>query len=183
MAATERTRLAFLTLRAQSGDRVALEALALALYPRLHAFAIQLLRDDPAAQDILQDAMVQILRKLQFVHEPRAVETWAYRIVARLAFRWIRKRKPAMLVEDCLAAPRLAPGSELVTAEEVRRVFEQIENLSANSRAVVSLHYGRGLSIAETAAALDIPEGTVKSRLASALARLRERLNEGEASC
>jgi RNA polymerase sigma-70 factor (ECF subfamily) len=183
MAATERTRLAFLTLRAQSGDRVALEELALALYPRLRAFAVQLLKDEPAAHDILQDAMVQILRKLHLVHEPRAVETWAFRIVARLAFRWIRARKPAILVEDYPAPPSQAAGSDLVTAEDTRRVFEQIESLSANSRAVVSLHYGRGLSIAETAAALEIPEGTVKSRLASALARLRERLHEGEASC
>lgn len=182
MAASARTRLAFLTLRAQSGDRVALEELALALYPRLLGFAVQLLKDDQTAHDIVQDAMVQILRRLRFVHEPRAVETWAYRIVARLAFRWIRARRPTLLVEDGAPAAGAAPSSAVITAEEAHRAIEQIEQLSANSRAVISLHYGRGLSIAETAAALEIPEGTVKSRLASALARLREKLQEGGAA-
>ena len=61
--------------------------------------------------------------------------------------------------------------------DELSRLSSEIERLSPNTRAVVVLHYHEGLSIRQVSAVLGLPAGTIKSRLATGLARLRERLS------
>jgi len=157
MGASERTRLAFLVLRAQSGDRDAVASLVAALQPRVKAFVLRLVRDDAPADDIAQETMVRLWRALGALRDPRSAER------AALA------AAPEPQVREAGSAP---------TEEEVAALMKEVDALSPNTRAVVWLHYAAGLSIAETGAALEIPAGTVKSRLAAALDNLRRRLGK-----
>jgi DNA-directed RNA polymerase specialized sigma24 family protein len=93
-----RTRRAGLTdetacvLRAQCGDRDALELLLRRLQPRLHRYLSRLVGVDQAP-DVLQDVLVSIARKLTWLAEPRLLGPWAFRIASRAAFRHLRRQR------------------------------------------------------------------------------------------
>lgn len=178
MGASERTRFAFLVLRAQSGDRGAVAALVTALQPRVKAFVLRLVRDDALADDIAQESMVRLWRSLGALRDPRAIETWAYRVANRLVFRAAARRSAERAALAAAPLPSEADSESAPTEEEVAALKREVDALSPNTRAVVWLHYAAGLSIAETGAALEIPAGTVKSRLAGALVTLRRRLGK-----
>ena len=78
---------AWLALRAQSGDRAALETLPCGVQPVLQRYLVGLIRDQAAADDELQETLFRIYRKLRFVHDPALFRPWAYRITSREAFR------------------------------------------------------------------------------------------------
>lgn len=178
MGVSERTRLAFLVLRAQSGDRGAIATLVTTLQPRVKAFVSRLVRDDALADDIAQESMVRLWRSLGALREPRAVETWAYRVANRLVFRASARRDAAREADAAVPGRPVLSADESATREEIDELMREVDALPANTRAVVWLHYAAGLSLAEVGAALEIPVGTVKSRLSSALTTLRRRLGK-----
>jgi RNA polymerase sigma-70 factor (ECF subfamily) len=168
----------WLVLRAQSGDRAALEALLAHADGLLRPYATLMLRDADAADDVLQDALLIVYRKLATLREPRAFAAWARRIASREIFRALRGRRAHDQLHDELPpdlpdADPPAPPDDLL-----RRLPQLLERVSPASRAVLALHYLDDLSLDETAAVLDLPMGTVKSRLAYGLATLRRVLAE-----
>jgi RNA polymerase sigma-70 factor (ECF subfamily) len=170
---------AWLVLRAQSGDRAALEALLAHADALLRPFATLMLRDADAADDVLQDALLLIYRKLGTLREPRAFAAWARRIASREIFRALRGLRAHQQLHDELppglpdTADPPAPPDDLLA-----RLPGLLERVSPASRAVLALHYIDELSLDETAAVLDLSIGTVKSRLAYGLATLRRVLSE-----
>lgn len=160
-------------LRAQVGDREALEMLLRTVQPSLRRY-LSGLAGRADADDLLQDVLIIIVRKLGSLEDPQVFRPWAFRIASREAFRHIAKRRlwagrhddDSRLEE--LPAPATGPSGELL---------EQLlsaENISPASRAVLLLHFQEELSLPEVAAILDIPVGTAKSRLAYGLASLRK---------
>jgi len=101
---------------------------------------------------------------------------WAYRIASRAAFRHLKKQKrwPEPLPEDFMLeeipAPDVRPPAELL-----HHLLDS-DGISPASRAVLVLHFQEELSLQEVAAILEIPVGTVKSRLAYGLTALRKQL-------
>jgi RNA polymerase sigma-70 factor (ECF subfamily) len=179
-----RTReTAWLVLRAQAGDRAALEALLEHAHALLLPYVAVMVRDGDAAADVLQETLVLLFRKLPSLREPRAFASWARRVASREIFRALRKlrhheRTHDELPPDVAAEPDPVPASEGL----LERLPALLERVSPASRAVLALHYLDGLTLDETAAVLELPAGTAKSRLAYGLAALRRVLAEEEAS-
>lgn len=174
---------AWLVLRAQSGDRAALEALLSHADGLLRPYATLMLRDDDAADDVLQDVLLLVYRKLGSLREPRAFAAWARRIASREIFRTLRTRRAHDHLHDELpldlvdAADPPEPPDGMID-----QLPELLQRVSPASRAVLALHYIDDLSLDEIAAVLDLPTGTVKSRLAYGLATLRRALADPRAA-
>jgi RNA polymerase sigma-70 factor, ECF subfamily len=170
----------WLVLRAQAGDRAALEALLSHAETLLRPFATLMLRDADAVDDVLQDALLIVYRKLGALREPRAFAAWARRIASREIFRALRGRRAHDQIHEELD-PRLPDGAEPLQPPDglLERLPTLLERVSPASRAVLALHYLQDLSLDEIAAVLDLPIGTVKSRLAYGLTALRRALAAG----
>ena len=176
-------REAFLVLRAQSGDRGALDDLLASVQEPLYRYVLSLVRERHLAEDALQETFVRVYRKLGWLREPGLFRPWAYRIATREAFRQLkRERRWAEQVrdEDALVAVAAPPPREELAPELSARLRETVAGLSPASRAVVVLYYLHEMSLEETAAVLGVPLGTVKSRLAYGLESLRRQLRGPE---
>jgi RNA polymerase sigma-70 factor (ECF subfamily) len=137
---------------------------------------VSLVRDQHLAEDILQEVFIRVYRKLRWLREPEAFRAWTYQIASREAFRYLnRERRWSDQVRDEATLTTL-PASDHEHAfprEMIESLPQLVDGLSPASRAVVVLFYLHELSLVETAAVLDIPLGTAKSRLAYGLESLR----------
>ena len=158
------------------GDRSALDDLLRCTQDWLFRYLRGLLMHRHLAEDALQDTMLLICRKLRWLNDPRCYRAWVYRIASRQAFREIRanRSRPKSVPDLAQSAPTIAMvGPALDDREMVGLVRRRIDRLSPNIRPVLILHYFEGLSLGTIAAILDLPVGTVKSRLAYGLNKLR----------
>ncbi|MCA1618985.1 MAG: sigma-70 family RNA polymerase sigma factor [Acidobacteria bacterium] len=174
-------REGFLVLRAQSGDREALDALLASVQGPLYRYALSLVGERQLAEDVLQETFLRVYRKLGWLREPALFRPWAYRIATREAFRHLkRERRWAEQVRDegALKALPAPPAREEFATVLSARLRETVAGLSPASRAVVVLYYLHEMSLEETAEVLGIPPGTVKSRLAYGLEALRRQLRK-----
>ena len=161
-------------LQAQSGSHEALNELYKSVQDPLFRYIVSLVSDQHLAEDILQEVFIRIYRKLRWLREPQAFRAWAYQIASREAFRHLkRERRWSEQVRDEATLSALPLGEHEFPAEMVESLPRLVGNLSPASRAVVVLFYLHEMSLIETAAVLDIPLGTVKSRLAYGLESLR----------
>lgn len=163
-------------LRAQCNDREALELLLRSVQPSLHRYLKRLVGAS-SADDVLQEVLIIISRKLKWLDTPEFFRSWAYRVASRAAFhhlkkekRWWEQFRDESVLEE-VAGPSLSPAVELLPE------LLNSDALSSANRAVLALHFQEELSLPEVAAILGIPLGTVKSRLAYGLATLRKKLD------
>jgi RNA polymerase sigma-70 factor (ECF subfamily) len=160
---------------AQCGDREALERLLRGAQPALHRYVSRLV-GSTHADDVVQEVLVTIARKLTWLAEPRLFRAWMLRIASRAAFAHLRRerrRGEQPLDDDAiegLTAPVPPPSEALL------RELLDSDRLTPASRAVLLLHFQEELPLAEVAAILEIPLGTAKSRLAFGLKALRRHL-------
>jgi RNA polymerase sigma-70 factor (ECF subfamily) len=179
--ATSRILDVYLVASAKVGDRSAFEQLARRWHRKLVAHAWRLTGDGDAAADAAQAAWIEIARGLPKLRDERAFPAWAYRIVSRQCVRRIRGLQRERLLSSELAeepAPA-ASGTADWSEAEVRRLRAAIRSLPPAQRAAVALFHLEDMSIAEVAVALDVPAGTVKTRLMHARRTLR-RVLEGD---
>ncbi|AXS39099.1 sigma-70 family RNA polymerase sigma factor [Breoghania sp. L-A4] len=171
---------ALLVLDARRGGRQALARLVALRGPRLYAHAVRLSGDREAARDIVQDAWVQIIRGLQSLKDETAFLPWALRIVSRRVAADIRSRQKTRAIARDYAseAEHFEPARDPAQPDR-DAVHAALKTLSAEQRATVALFYLEDMRVTEVAIALDIPVGTVKTRLMKARALLRDRL-EGQ---
>ena len=169
--------------RCQVGDEQAFAALFHKYKNLVYKTAYLMLGDADEAEDVLQEVFVQVYKSLDaYDPEKGAFTTWLYRITVNNCLNWRRKQRLPFLSLD-EAPPSLAsrlPSPEGRMEEEA--VWQAVRGLSDKLRAVVVLRYYWELSYAEIAQILDIPLGTVKSRLNLALRTLRKELEAEEAS-
>jgi len=179
--ATGRLLDEYLVAAARAGDRRAFADLVRRWNRRLIAHAWRLTGSDDMARDAAQAAWLEIVRGLGRLADERAFPAWAYRIVSRRCAREIaavrdRRRLAAAVVAE---PPVDAPGPDPDAGDETRRLHAAVRALPPPQRAAVALYHFEELSIAEIAVALDVPAGTVKTRLMHARRALRAAL-EGE---
>jgi len=169
-AATRRLLDEYLVLAARSGDRKAGEQLARRWNRRLLAHAWRLLGDADLAADAAQSAWVEITRGLARLNDVRAFPAWAYRIVSRQCARRIGAlQRDRALKRDLAAEPQIEAAGD----DDQDSLRAAIRTLPPGQRAAVALFHLEDMSIAEAAVALDVPAGTVKTRLMHARRALR----------
>jgi RNA polymerase sigma-70 factor (ECF subfamily) len=169
----------FLVVAATGGDEQAFVQLVRRWQPRLLAHAWRLLGDREVALDAVQSSWADIVRGLGQLQDARAFPAWAYRIVSRACARQIdyrvRQRTLASEIFEQDAAEPLDPNMGLI-AERLRKA---VRELPPEQRAAIALYHFEDMSVAEVAVALDVPAGTVKTRLMHGRRKLRAAL-EGE---
>ncbi len=168
--------------RAQSGDREAFGTLFEQYKNLVYKTAYLMLGETTEAEDALQEIFVQVYRSLSgFDPRKAAFTTWLYRVTFNYCLNHRRKKHPFTLpLEDISPALRSEFPSAQLAEEEVLQ--QAIGKLTDRQRAVVILRYFWDLPYAEIAQILDIPLGTVKSRIDLALKTLRKVLEEQESS-
>ena len=154
---------------AQAGSVAAVEALYRAHWPRAYRAAYLVVHDAAGAEDIAQEAFLAALRALDRFDRRRPFGPWLHRIVVNRAIDWARARTLRREVEadDAFAADP-APAAEL---EELVRA---LASLPPEQRAVIVLRYLLEYTPGEIAAMLDLPRGTVNSRLRRGLDALSD---------
>ena len=170
-------------LQAQSGNHEALNELFRSVQEPLFRYVVSLVRDQHLAEDILQEVFMRIYRKLRWLREPQAFRAWSYQIASREAFRHLHRERrwtDQVRDEDVLAHVPAAAAESEFSRELIASLPQLLDELSPASRAVVVLFYLHELSLSETAAVLEIPVGTAKSRLAYGLRSLRQSFEKGK---
>jgi RNA polymerase sigma-70 factor (ECF subfamily) len=171
-----------LILDAKRGDRWALNRLIELRGPRLHAHAARLSGDREAARDIVQEAWIQIIRALPSLRQERAFLPWALCIVSRRVAAHIKDRQKGRKLSQAYAAEvEVTPETPEPGGLETDAILAALKKLPPAQQATVALFYLEDLRVSEVATALNVPVGTVKTRLMKARETLRDLL-EGEAN-
>jgi RNA polymerase sigma-70 factor (ECF subfamily) len=184
--------------QARGGDFDSFAALVTGSEGKIYAHLLRLMGNAEDARDLLQETYLSAYRHLGSFKGDSAFGTWAYRIATNLALMRLRKKSPETVNLDEIRLPThqeiqsrsisdwAIDPKEAVLRKEVRSQLDRaIRSLPPLYRAVVTLRDVEGLSTAETATALAISEGAVKTRLHRARLFLREALSpyfEGEAA-
>lgn len=149
------------------------------LIPALRRYARALLRDPAAADDLVQDGLEHALSRWHQRRGDGSPRAWLFSILHNLAVSGLRQRQrrgPHIPWEEADTAILPPPQDG---ALDHRDLLAAVDDLPPDQRSVLLLVAVEGLSYAEVARVLDIPVGTVMSRLSRGRARLRDRLRDG----
>ena len=166
-----------LTKAAQAGDRRALEELLRRHQDQIHAICRRLAGNDADGQDATQEALIAVVRGLPRFHGKAKFSTWAYRVATNAALDELRRRSRRPVPSAVDSDDRLATAS---TADDPASVAVRLDldaalaQLPEEFRAPVVLRDMAGCDYAEIGKILQIPPGTVRSRIARGRARLAE---------
>jgi RNA polymerase sigma-70 factor (ECF subfamily) len=167
---------------AESGDRAAFERLFAYFAPRVKAFLMKGGAARDVAEDLAQEAMVKVWRKAKLFDPAKAsASTWIYAIARNLRIDALRRNaKPALDPDEPSLAAEEAPTAdeEYYRKDRDARIRKIFAALPPNQREVVSLHFFDDASHSAIAERLNIPLGTVKSRLRLAFARIRREVED-----
>lgn len=166
----------------RAGEREAFEKLLDTYQDKVYGMVRRMV-GEPDAEDVAQDALVNVCNSVRTFQGRSSLNTWVYRVAMNVCLEYRRKRRleTVPIEEDLLemqAGWEMEPGSMAERSEEKSTVNAAIESLPDIHREVVVLHELQGLTYSECAQVLGCPVGTVKSRLSNAFRTLRERLRE-----
>ena len=159
----------------QSGDENAYTELVNRYKDRLKNFAYYFLKDDEQAEDIVQDTFIKLYQKKHYYRPIGKFSTWIYTITRNLANTELRKRKRQKTVY--LSQFRKDKGNYEIPADDksaaqalenefiLKKIHEAIDRLPDNYRSVIILRDIQGLSYDEISDIVEVPLGTVKSRI------------------
>jgi RNA polymerase sigma-70 factor (ECF subfamily) len=158
-----------LILQLQGGS---LEALG-ALYDRYNRLvfrtALAITGDPEAAADLLQDVFLRLHRFAERVDPARPLEPWLYRVTVNQACTWVKRRRWLQPIEDLaewlIGETKNSPPRWAEMREESRAIEAALASLPLAQRTVIVMFYINDLPVQEIAEVLDLPQGTVKSRL------------------
>jgi RNA polymerase sigma-70 factor (ECF subfamily) len=165
---------------ARSRDRERFAALFEHFAPRCKSFFIRLGASPGAAEDLAQETLLAVWNKADRFDPARAqASTWIFTIARNLRIDMQRReRDPAKLAEFYETAPEPLASDRMVSAEQEKRVHAALASLPADQADVIRLSFFEDRPHAEIAGALNIPLGTVKSRVRLAMARLRAMIED-----
>jgi RNA polymerase sigma factor (sigma-70 family) len=169
-----------LALRCRRGDRAALEELIRTWEPRLLYFIRRLVRDEADAWDILQETWLKVVKGISSLSDPQRLTPWLYRIARNTTLSHARSRElPHEALEDHSETLADDPASgALLEFEDAEQVNRGLASLSLSHREALTLFFLEDMSVEEVATVMDIPPGTVKSRLHYAKRALRKAITE-----
>lgn len=155
-----------LVLRCRQGQKDALEELVKGWEKQLYYYIRRLIEDEQDSWQVLQETWVKVLQGIKKLREPRKLPAWLYSIARMTALSHLRTRysEQALFTNDEDISSIGNCGSDL-TFDNAEQVHYGLGRISLHHREVLTLFFLRDLSIEEIAGVLEIPVGTVKSRL------------------
>jgi len=169
-----------LIAQAQGGDAYAFEQLMAVHEKRVYALCVRMLGNPHDGEDCAQEAMLRIWQKLPQYRGEAAFSTWVYRVTASLCMDMLRRRKDAQSLEQMQEAGFDAkddaptPEQAQETSDVRTAIAGAVQTVPEGMRSVFLLRDVHGLSESDTAKALGITKGTVKSRLARARGKIAD---------
>lgn len=165
-----------LILRAQQGDAVALNELLIEVAPYVNVLARRKLSDAHDADELTQDVLVKISRKIGQLREVGAFAGWVRQIVCRLAVNQMTRRSSTVVCDpetlEATCGGVSDPAGDAERKEDAALVRAGLRRLGRIDRMTLEAFYLRGQSLAEMSDAFDAPVGTIKRRLHTARKRL-----------
>ena len=164
-----------LVKRCQKGDEGAFRILVGKYKDLLLGTAYLILKDRQSADEVVQETVIKMWENLPSLHDSRSLKPWLMRIVVNEANRQFRKKSiQTVPLESASEIPDDDYDiDELLIQEENHHILrEALSSLSPEQRDVIVLRYFSDLTVPEIAAAISVPEGTVKSRISRALDKL-----------
>ena len=173
-----------LVRRIQHGDMDAFEALFYKYQSAIYRTAMAITHDAGAAEEVLQDCFYKTYLNIIKITGEGSLSPWLHRVAVNLSCNALKKRRVWLepienVAEHFFTDPRHSPEIVAERTELQGTMRDVINTLSLKHRIVVILHYLQDFSLPEIAYILDLPVGTVKSRLHHARRELRDRL-EGQ---
>jgi RNA polymerase sigma factor (sigma-70 family) len=157
----------FLVMAAQGGNAEALDKLVSLWQKKLWQYVFRLTTDVHASWDITQQCWLEIIKGIKNLHEPKSFKAWAYKIATNRTIDWLKnKNKYQHINLESIEVDCNQKDNDL-------QVKELVQRLKSDSRVILSLYYFEQLNIPEISIALNIPSGTVKSRLFTAREELK----------
>jgi RNA polymerase sigma-70 factor, ECF subfamily len=163
-----------LVVRCQQGEKEAFEAIVELWQKPLLVFAWRYLDQETEAWDVVQETWVAAIKGLNKLQNPGLFVSWLFRVLTNKCIDRIRKRQ----TEERLLKNTNVKLETLEISNESEFLNQAVQGLPDEQKVLVMLRFGQGLQVGQIAAILNIAEGTVKSRLHRALARLREVLGD-----
>ena len=175
---TEQIYNELLVLRCQSGEADAVKELISRWQMRLARYVFRQTGNSDDTADVMQEIWVSFVRKLRTLDDPAAFGQWIYRIASARTVDWIRKktREHTLLkasVEEVSSSNSEVSG-QAIRQKQIERLKKGITELPPDQRTILTMFYLEECSVSEVAATLNIPDGTVKSRLFQARNQLRK---------
>ncbi len=183
------TEFTLLMVRLHEGDLKAFDPLFRSLRGRAFQIALSLVGSREDAMDLTQEAFLRVFKARESFDPKQPFLPWFHRILRNVCFSHLRKarrvREDSLTMADDngdavdfeILDDGPAPEDHVSHRESLRMYQEALRTLSARDREVLVLRHHQGLTYKEIAAALDIPEGTVMSRLYHARRRMRDALH------
>ena len=166
---------------ARAGDTVAFDSLFYRYRDGIYRLGVAITKDPSAAEEIVIDTFARAHRAIERLEPDDSLRPWLYRVAVNLSYnRRPRKGVTFSSLEDGaqdLATEGETPSEAAERDERRRVVLECVDTLGPKHKVVVVLHYLNGLNLAEIAEIIEVPVGTVKSRLHYALRKLRVQLS------
>ena len=177
-----------LVQRAAAGDSAAFEALVERYQQQVFNLALRMVNARADAEDLAQEAFIRAWRALPSFHQSAQFSTWLYRLTSNICIDFLRaqKRKKTvsltMLQDDedrqwDLPDSDPLPEQRMIDREEREALGRAFQALDPDYRQVLTLRIVNGCSYQEIGEILNLPEGTVKSRLSRARDQLRKKMN------
>lgn len=163
--------------RAKNGDNDAFTLLIESIKVKLYKTGMAILKNDDDTCDALQDTLMNIYNNINSLRDNNYFTTWSIRIMINSCYEIIRKRKKIINIEEKITEQEDIYYQSYKEESEVEWVLNRID---PDLKTVTILYYYDDLSVSEIAETLNIPEGTVKSRLSRAREKLYSILKEKE---
>jgi RNA polymerase sigma-70 factor (ECF subfamily) len=171
--------------RCQRGDKLAIGALIRRYQNYVYRLCFLVMRNEQDAEDMTQETFIRAFRALPRyeIRKGASFEAWLYRISvnccrSRMRRKWYQVLPWPSPAPEIVSEPERQPDRQLLQEEHRAEILEAIDSLGEKHRLVVILRYYAGLSNEEIARTLNIPSGTVRSRLHTARQRLKTLLIE-----
>jgi RNA polymerase sigma-70 factor, ECF subfamily len=173
--------------RLRDGDPQAISALMARYQHRLFRYLLRMVSEPGAAEDLFQQTWLRIIERTQSYDARRSFEGWLFAVAHNLAIDYLRRRKPESLDEELPSGETQSnqiqsvfPGALdlILSRERSDIVLEAVSELHVTFREVIALRFEEELKLEEIAEVLNLPIGTVKTRLHRGLKALRQSLGK-----
>ena len=178
--------LAELLQRSARGDRAAFAALYDATAARVHGLALRVVRDPAQAEEVTQEAFLEIWRTAsRFDPDRGSAVSWVLTLVHRKSVDRVRSaeastRRDTTYHQSNVTVEHDSTAEAAQASMEARRVRQAMDSLTQVQRQALELAYFKGYTHTEVATMLDLPVGTAKTRIRDGLIRLRDTMGVGQ---